>query len=135
MDKYKNIKRSFRESGVLVLRIDLALPELLGDAGKFYERLAARYLEFADKELFGAARQKFILSDDEKKRFSFAPYLFRVYSQCKEDGGILAVSRREELSRKGRIILEIKRTDLFDTESGFFIKPRRKTKKAPRKKR
>lgn len=126
MDKYKNIKRSFRESGVLVLTIDLSLPEALGEIGKFYERLAARYLEFINKELFFAARQKFILSDDEKKRFSFAPYRFRVACQCKEEGSILTVMRREQLSRKGRIILDVERTDLFDTESGFFIRPRRK---------
>ena len=135
MDKYRYIKRSFREAGVLILTLDLSLPDAPCEIGKFYERLEARYLEFADNELFPAARQKFILSDDEKKRFSFAPYRFRVTSEAKEEEGILTVVRREELSRKGRIILEIERTDLFDTESGFFIRPRRKTKKAPRKKR
>ena len=122
MDKYIKTKKCYREAGVSVLRVNISLPEAAGEIGKFYDRLMARYLSFAEKNIAPSAGREFLLSDDEKKRFTFKPYIYTVASQTREADGILTVIRRHTLSRRGADILEFSYEDAFDIKTGLLIK-------------
>ena len=130
MDKYIRTKKCYREAGVSVLHVNISLPEAEGEIGKFYGRLMARYLSFAEKNIAPTAGREFLLSEDEKKRFTFKPFIFTVESEAHTADGVLTVTRRHTLSRRGAVILQYSTEDIFDIKTRLFIKmPRKKKKK------
>ena len=120
-------KRAYREAGVCVATLTLRLPNEPA-VERLYKRLAARYISEFERRAVPLMRREYLLSTDEKKRFTFKPLVFTVHYALTECDSIVAVEVEERLTRRGRVICKALHRDVFDKSLGILL-PQRKRKK------
>lgn len=88
--------------GVEVLRWKISLPICDGAIGRFYEEICARTAAYCEGALRERAEREFEASEDEKKRFSFPAFSYRLEGRVTyEDEEYLSVCLAAELRRRG----------------------------------
>ncbi|MBQ8720361.1 MAG: hypothetical protein IJY65_04950 [Clostridia bacterium] len=122
-------KRAYRESGVCIATLAVCLPLTETKIDDFYKKLAARYSLELERRLLPLARAEFLASTDEKKRFTFKPYNFSTDFTLTREGGRIVASITERLTRRGRLLAETVKTDVFDESSGLLVKEKKKKRK------
>ncbi len=68
---------------------------------EFYREIGARVLAFCEERLRPWAEREFERCEDPKKRFHFPSFFYRLETRTCEEGGVLSVSMRATLGRRG----------------------------------
>ena len=95
--------RRFCSEGVEVLRIRLRLSGegMERDTEEWYRAMLSLAERFGEERLLPRAESSYLHSEDEKKRFRFQAFLYRVEASCWERDGLCAVRLEATLRRRG----------------------------------
>lgn len=130
------------EGGVPLLVYKIALPRLAGEGEEagggaplpkkraaarmaaFYARVASELWRGCEERLFPFVRRAYEECDDPHKRFRFARYTLTVDFSVERDAGLVLVTRRAVLLRRGKTVCVRQWGERFREKDGRVLTPR-----------